>query len=63
MNLSNIRIPCADLSSACLENTNFTHSDLKYVVFDKAYCAGTKFNKSNMIGVRFDVDVKQNATF
>jgi uncharacterized protein YjbI with pentapeptide repeats len=55
MNLSNISIPCADLSSACLYKTNFTNANLKNVVFDKTYCVKTKFNKADMTGARFGI--------
>jgi uncharacterized protein YjbI with pentapeptide repeats len=55
MDLSHISIPGADLSCACLENTNFNDANLKNVIFDKVYCKDTKFNRANMNNVTFGV--------
>ena len=60
MNLSNVSIPYADLSSAYLQNTDFTNSNLHYVIFDKCYCKGTIFSGANMRDATFGIlpDIK-----
>ncbi len=60
MNLSNISIPYADLTSAYLQNTNFTNANLQSVIFDKSYCKGTIFNGADMKNATFGIlpDIK-----
>ncbi len=55
LDLSNISIPEADLTSSLLENTNLEDSNLNNVTFDKSYCMKTKFNRADLRGAIFGI--------